>query len=200
MTYPAFFDDVPPLTLHDPLAELLGAAQGGLMTFRYVDAVRLAGHSCPTVAGAWLMACQALAALYPECTPARGGLRVQLREAPGIANAGVVGAVIGLVTGAAGEGGFQGLGGKNGRRGLLEFGVAMAGDVRVTRLDDGAAVELSYHPQVVAPDPAMQVLMPKVVSGAADPVERAEFARLWQERVRRILLEQADGLLQCVNV
>ena len=54
--FPAFFQDIPPLTLRDPLAALLGAAEGGLIDYRYADAVKLAGHSCPTVAGAWLMA------------------------------------------------------------------------------------------------------------------------------------------------
>lgn len=56
MAYPAFFDQIPSLTLSDPLAALLGAADDGVIEFRYVDAVKLAGHSCPTVAGAWLIA------------------------------------------------------------------------------------------------------------------------------------------------
>jgi len=34
--------------LRDPLAELLGAAEGGIVEYRYADAVKLAGHSCPT--------------------------------------------------------------------------------------------------------------------------------------------------------
>ncbi len=196
VTYPAFFDTLPYLVMHDPLADVLGAADDGLLTYRYVDAVRLAGHSCPTVAGAWLMTRIALETLYPDAIPTRGGLRVALREAPGVANSGVVGAVIGLITGAAGEGGFQGLSGRHVRRGLLEFGVAMDGDVRFTRLGTGAGVELSYRPQTVPPEAALQTLMPKVVSGSASDLERVEFARLWQDRVRRILLEPVDGLLQ----
>jgi len=47
LPFPDFFAQVPPLTLRDALAEVLGAAAGGVMTYRYVDAVRLAGHSCP---------------------------------------------------------------------------------------------------------------------------------------------------------
>lgn len=200
MTFPAFFDRIPPLTLRDPLAEALGAAEGGILEYRYADAVRLAGHSCPTVAGAWLMTRHALDALYAEALPERGGLRVALREAPGVANAGVVGAIIGLVTGAAGDGGFQGLGGRHARRDLLSFGVEMRGDVRFTRLDSGAGIEIAYRPQVVPPDPAMRTLMPKVVSGQAGAAERAEFARLWQDRVRRILCEPAAGLLEAVGM
>lgn len=195
---PDFFERIPTITLRDPLAELLGAAEAGIVEYRYADAVRLAGHSCPTVAGAWLMTQRALATLYPDSLPERGALRVVLREVQTVANNGVVGAVMGLVTGAAGEGGFQGLGGQLGRRGLLSFGIDMAGDVRFTRMDTGARVELVYRPQVVAPDPSLQTLMPKVLSGSADAGERAEFARLWQDRVRAILLESAPGLIEQV--
>ena len=53
---PDFFAAVPAIVVADPLAALLGAAEGGRLEYRYADAVRLAGHSCPTVAGAWLMA------------------------------------------------------------------------------------------------------------------------------------------------
>lgn len=50
MRHPEFFDAVPPLRLRDPLAAFLGAAEEGVLEYRYIDAVRLAGHSCPTVA------------------------------------------------------------------------------------------------------------------------------------------------------
>jgi len=69
MSYPEFFAAVPRLTLRDPLAELLGAAENGLIEYGYTDAVKLAGHSCPTVAGAYLMTFRALAKLYPGCPP-----------------------------------------------------------------------------------------------------------------------------------
>ena len=65
MQTPAFFDQVPSIVLYDALAQTLGAVQDGLIEYRYLDAVKLAGHSCPTVAGAWLMARAALARLYP---------------------------------------------------------------------------------------------------------------------------------------
>mgnify|MGYP003492414693 FL=1 len=45
--------------MRDPLAELLGAAEGGRLEYTYADAVKLTGHSCPTVAGAWLATRQA---------------------------------------------------------------------------------------------------------------------------------------------
>lgn len=60
MAFPDFFAEVPTLTLHDGLAQLLGASDDGVIEYHYADAVRLAGHSCPTVAGGWLSA--------PRCT------------------------------------------------------------------------------------------------------------------------------------
>mgnify|MGYP000151968505 CR=1 FL=1 len=77
---PDFFAAVPAIVVADPLAALLGAAAGGRLEYRYADAVRLAGHSCPTVAGAWLMARKALAHLYADDLPQRGGLQVALRQ------------------------------------------------------------------------------------------------------------------------
>jgi hypothetical protein len=192
MAFPEFFEQIPALVLRDPLADTLGAAVDGLIEYRYADAVKLAGHSCPTVAGAWLMAGRALALLYPDALPVRGSLGVELRAPLDAGTAGVVGAVLGLITGAAGEGGFKGLGGAQARRNLLHFGADIAAEARVSRLDGGASVLLDYRPEAVPADPAMAPLMARVVGGVADGDERAAFARLWQERVRRILLEHAD--------
>ena len=52
---PTFFGQGPTICLRDPLAAFLGAAEGGLMTYSYQDAVKLAGHSCPTVAGSFVV-------------------------------------------------------------------------------------------------------------------------------------------------
>lgn len=201
MQLPDYFDLVPPLVLFDPLAALLGAAREGLLEYRYGDAVKLAGHSCPTVAGAWLLTRQALARLYPDGPPLRGGLRVELREAQAAGTAGVVGNVMGLVTGAAGEGGFKGLGGRLGRAHLLHYGIALPAEVRFTRLDTGRAAALNYHPERVPPDPELPGLMARLLAGDADEAARQDFARLWQERVRRILLEHADdpAVVECVD-
>ncbi len=192
MIFPAFFQDIPLLSLRDPLAALLGAAAGGRIDYCYADAVKLAGHSCPTVAGAWLMARRGLAALYGDDLPERGGIRVEFRSARDAGTTGVVGNVLGLITGAAGDEGFKGLGGKQARCDLLRFGVDIPAELRLTRLDSGASVLLDYHPEAVPPAAAMPPLMARVVGGVADPEEMAEFARLWQDRVRRILLEHAE--------
>ena len=118
---PAFFDAVAPIRMQDALAATLGAAQDGILEYTYLDAVKLAGHSCPTVAGAYLMTRTALSRLYPGELPRRGEVRVELRDAQEDGVVGVVANVAGLITGAAGPGGFKGLAGRHARRGLLAF-------------------------------------------------------------------------------
>ncbi len=189
MNYPAFFDDVEPIDTFDPLADILGAVEDGRITYDYIDMVKLAGHSCPTVAGAWLMTKIGLKRLYGDDLPVRGNIKVELRGALDEGVEGVVGSCIGLVTGAANEGGFKGLGGKMSRNNRLFYGVQMEGEVRLTRLDNGAQVELSYNPSMVPGHPEQQVLMQKIMQGVATPEEKKRFGELWQSRVRRILLE-----------
>lgn len=192
MEFPNFFRSIPALLMRDPLAELLGAAEGGIIEYHYEDVVKLAGHSCPTVAGAWLMAKRGLATLYPNEMPTRGSVRVDLKAAVEIGTAGVVGNVLGFVTGAAGEGGFKGLGGIGDRRGLLRYGQPIDGIVRLARTDNDASVLLDYFPDKVTTAHEMTALMSRVLSGRADADEHRAFAQHWQDRVRRILLEHGD--------
>lgn len=192
MQTPAFFEAVPAIVVVDPLAETLGAAEGGVIEYHYRDAVKLAGHSCPTVAGAWLMTRTALARLYPEGAPQRGGMRVELRQAVDEGVAGVIASVVGLITGAANEGGFKGLAGRFGRQGLLHFGVPMAGDVRFTRLDTGRSVEVAHRPQAVPRPAGLSDLMRDALTPPSDDATRQRFAQAWQGWVQTILLEHAD--------
>ncbi len=78
--FPDFFADAPVIETLDPLAALLGASEGGRLQYRYVDAVRMAGHSCPTVASAFLMTRAALRRLYGGELPRRGEIRVEFRD------------------------------------------------------------------------------------------------------------------------
>ena len=192
MKTPAFFGSVASIAVTDPLAALLGAAEGGRIEYHYIDAVKLAGHSCPTVAGAWLMTRTALARLYPDGAPQRGGMRVELRQAVDEGVTGVIASVAGLITGAANDGGFKGLAGRFGRQGLLRFGVAMAGEIRFTRLDNGSSVELAHRPQVVPRPTGLADLMRDALAPQADAATREAFAAAWQDWVRAILIEHAD--------
>lgn len=192
MQTPALFEAVPAIVVVDPLAETLGAAEGGVIEYHYRDAVKLAGHSCPTVAGAWLMTRAALARLYPNGAPQRGGMRVEMRQAVDEGVAGVIAGVVGLITGAANEGGFKGLAGRFGRQGLLRFGVPMAGEIRFTRLDTGRSVEVAHRPQAVPRPAGLADLMRDALTPSSDDATRQHFAQAWQGWVQTILLDHAD--------
>ena len=192
MALAGFFDQVPPLRLRDCLAQLLGASDDGIITYRYTDAVRLAGHSCPTVAGAWLSARAGLAALYPDDLPERGGISVFLPGAEDEGVTGVIGQVLTLITGAAAANGFHGLAGDHRRSGLLHFDASGGDGVRMRRNDTGDTVEVQFNPRTVAADPEQMPLMGAVMNGAADAGQTRRFGELWQDRVRRLLIEHAD--------
>jgi hypothetical protein len=192
MQFPSFFDQVPRLQMRDPLAAFLGAAENGVIEYSYLDAVKLAGHSCPTVASAYWLTHRSLSVLYGEALPERGAIRVELAEGPRDGVAGVVANVVSLLTGAAGETGFKGLGGRFERRALLSFDAGLPRMLRFTRLDNGAQVDAVAHLHAVPADSELPRLMQRCVGGVADAAEAHRFGMLWQERVRRILLEHGD--------
>lgn len=191
-SFPDFFADAPAVTMRDPLAQFLGTARGGVMEYRYADAVRLAGHSCPTVAGAWLMTIHGLRALYGDELPVRGEIEVFMADARDAGTTGVVATVAQLVTGAAPETGFHGIGGRFGRNDLLHFDQSMQGEFGLRRKDTGAAVQVVLDASVVPWSNEMRLLLPKAVSRQASPDELQRFGELWQERVRQILVEHAN--------
>ena len=193
MTLPDFFAAAPVIRMRDPLADFLGSVEGGIIDYRYEDAVRLAGHSCPTVASAFLMTRAALAALYGEALPVRGEIRVDLAEARDAGVAGVIASIATLVTGATADSGFRGLAGQFNRRDRLFFDQPLAhGSLRFARLDTGEAAEVAADLARVPGDPRMGELMPLCLAGQASAARAEEFRALWQARVRRLLLEFAD--------
>lgn len=194
MDYPAFFDQVRRIRLRDPLFAFLGASESGIVEYSYLDAVKLAGHSCPTVAGTWLMLAKGLDVLFEAEVPERGAIRVAFPQARDEGVTGVMANVATLVTGATAADGFKGLGGDFDRRDRLSFGEGFAGDMRLARDDTGASVTLAYAAGAVAPpDPAMSPLLQKVLGGQGSGEDRKAFGALWQERVRRILIDESEN-------
>ncbi len=193
-SFPAFFAEAPVLDVQDPLAAFLGAAEGGRFRYRYEDVVRMAGHSCPTVASAFLMTRAALLRLYGDELPRRGEIRVELRDRREAGVTGVVAAVATFVTGATEDSGFPGLGGRFGRRERLFFARPLSfGEMRFTRLDgEGIPVEVAAHLQRVAGDPRTSLLMGRCLHGEASEDETQAFHAAWQQRVRTLLVEHAD--------
>ncbi len=193
MTYPGFFDEVETIDMRDPLSNVLGSFEDGEVTFNYLDVVKAAGHSCPTVAGAYLMTLKALKALYPNELPVRGNIKVAFREPMEEGVAGVIGNVIAQLTGATDKSGFKGLNGKFVRHSLMEFNAGLHSSARFTRVDTGESVDVYYNPNVVPPLPDMQPLMQKVMGGIAEPEDVKAFGIFWQERVERILINNSDN-------
>ena len=191
MRYPDFFDEAPRITMYDPLAKFLGAAEGGILEYRYIDAVKAAGHSCPTVASAWLMTLRALEALYPKDVPERGAIRADFRHDATSGVTGVIANIVTLVTGATHDTGFKGLAGRFDRRNLLFFNAEVRDEIRFSRRDSGAAVEVTAHLERVPGDPRMGELMAACITGRATDEVQREFGRLWQARVRAILVAHA---------
>ncbi|MEO8445339.1 MAG: hypothetical protein ABI567_10085 [Gammaproteobacteria bacterium] len=192
MQLPDFFDAAPRLQLHDPLAAFLGAARDGVLDYGYADVVKLAGHSCPTVASAFLLTRAALAVLYPGALAERGALRVQFSGARLDGVNGVFASVVSLLTGATEDGGFKGLGGRFDRRRLLEFEADIAGQMRVTRLDTGATVDAWARLEQVPGNARAFELLPLCLAGKASVEEVEQFRALWQQRVRMLLTQHAD--------
>ncbi len=192
--FPAFFEDAPVVRMRDPLAEFLSSAKGGVMTYRYIDAVRLAGHSCPAVAGAWLMMVQGLAWLYDEDVPERGAIEVHMRDGRDEGTTGVMASIATLVTGAGEETGFMGIGANHrfSRKGLLTFDAVIDGRIGLRRRDTGQGVIIDINTASVPHDREMEALMPLAISSKADAAQLEWFGALWQDRVRRMLIEHAD--------
>ncbi len=193
--FPEFYAQAPTIAMRDPLAQFLGAAQNGIIEYGYTDVVRLAGHSCPTVAGAYLMALHGLRALYSDEMPVRGDVEVFMQGAPGSGVTGVIASVVQLITGAAGETGFPGAGSLAlfARKNLLTFGADVAGELGMRRRDTGKAVTVHVDNAVVPWPEEMRPLMVKAFSERADAAELERFAQLWQERVRSMLIDFADN-------
>jgi len=192
MKYPAFFDKTQSIQLQDPLSNFLGAFEEGKMEIRYIECVKLAGHSCPTVAGAYLMALKGLEALYGDQLPQRGSIHVSMRDSEEEGVTGVICNVISFIAGANGAGGFKGLNGKFSRNNLVTYNVPMEGEVKLTRIDTDKSVTLSYNSSMIPTDPMMQPLMGKAMQGLASENEKKEFGKLWQARVENILLDTAN--------
>jgi len=193
MKYRKIFDEFEKIVVQDDLAKFLGVNDDGVIEFSYIDIVKTAGHSCGTVAGAYLIALEGLKALYKDELPQRGEIKVELKRAPREENAGVVGSVLSNITGASVDYGFGGIPtGAFNRRDTLFFAVDIQEDVRLTRLDTQESVSLNYRPgKVVNP---MAILM-SAISPDALQEDKDSFADRFQEMVYT-LFKNADKVIE----
>ncbi len=192
MNYPKFFDEIEHIVLRDELSEFLGSTEGGVIDISYPEIVKMSGHSCAVVSGAYLITQKGLKELFGTEMPKRGEIKVELRDTLED-NTGVTAMVLMNITGATTDTGFLGLpNGKFNRRNLLFFGADITGDVRFTRLDTGKSVDVSYLPgKVVNPK---EVLMTAVGPDATEESKRT-FPVRWQEMVKTIF-DNADKVIE----
>ena len=199
MSYPKFYDTIETIKVFDPLSKALGAFDDGAYEFCYLDVVKSAGHSCPTVAGAYLIALEALKFLYPHERSVRGNIKVAFEEDAKDGVAGVIANVISQITGATETSGFKGLQGKFARHSLMEFNVAINASAKFTRTDNGKSVNVTYNPSSIVPNPQMQIIVQKMQTSEASADEMRNFGLLWQERVERIF-QNSDKVIRVEEV
>ncbi len=192
MNYPEYFDKIEHIILKDELSEFLGSTEKGIIDISYLEIVKMAGHSCAVVAGAYLMALKGLKALYGEELPVRGEIKVELKGDLSD-NTGVTSQVLSNITGATVDTGFLGLPtGKFNRRNLMKFGAEIPFTVRFTRVDTGKYVDVNYTPgKVVSPK---EILM-SVLGPNATPESKKSFPVRWQNMVKTIF-DNADKVIE----
>ena len=183
-----FFAEVKPLQMRDPFAQTLGAfkKEDAVMEYSFLDVVKMAGHACPTTVGAYLCCRQALKTLYKDETPIRGDIAITVYGDPDEGVYGVIGQVFTLLTGAAPESGFRGIGHKFKAR-ICSYS---------TRMGTGQTVLVKFFPHRI-PFPTeknkrMGELMQKVLSETATQDEIRQFQDLWMEKVKKMLVKQTD--------
>jgi hypothetical protein len=187
MEFPSFVTQAPSIQLYDPLAHVLGTCKDGLITFEYQDLIKIAGHSCPTVAGAYTMAHIGLSRLYKDKKPTRGEINVLLKDAKNIGNTGVIASVLGIITGASDEGGFKGLNGNFSRTNKLGFEAQIPSDVRLVRTDTNEYVDMSLHLDNLPQDKRLQTHFAGAISFDEDALKH--FWEAWHGRVKSVLFE-----------
>ncbi len=197
-----FLYNVKPIRFKEPLAETLGAFKedDAILEYTFIEAVKMAGHACPTVTGAYMSCLEALEVLYPDEIPTRGNIAITIYGEPNEGVYGVIGQVFSFLTGAAPASGFKGLAHKFKRKDLLQFSSeeldseALCFDFK--RLDNGASVLVKFYPQRVPypPEKAIKIspLMKKVLFDQADETEKKELQDLFIDKVEVMLVERKD--------
>jgi len=192
MKLPDYYKNIESIVLFDELAMFLGVPEDGRYEIRYEEIVKMAGHSCATVAGAYLMAFEGLKALYKNETPRRGEIKVELRDKAEEGSVGVSATVFTNITGAAGNLGFAGINGKYVRRNLLSFNTNIDGFVRFSRLDNGKSVEVNYNPaNVIHPG---NIMMSAIGPQATDETKRT-FPDRWKAMIG-VIFQNIDKVVE----
>ncbi len=197
-----FLYEVNPIRFKEPLAETLGAfrEKDAVLEYTFIETVKMAGHACPTVAGAYMSCQEALNVLYQDEIPIRGNIAVTVFGDPDEGVYGVIGQVFSFLTGAASTSGFKGLAQNYVRRDLLQFSSEEIDSESMCfefkRLDNEARVLVKFYPKRIPypTDNAIRLneLMKKVLWDEASDAERKELQDLFIGKVRAMLVERKE--------
>ncbi len=176
------------IKIYEPFARFLEADLDEYeFTLSLLDIVRFAGHACPAMVGAFLIAQRATKELFPETnTCIRGQIAIDIPTAMTQGATGPISNVFSMIFGSWSDSGFAGLQGKFARRGLLRYNVAsvLPGAFRFTHLETGASVDISYNPS-----PA----------GGTQNVDQLSFQNIWRLRITEII-KNADKYLSVNHI
>jgi len=75
----------------------------------------------------------------------------------------------------------------------MSFNADITNSAKFTRIDTNKSVEVIYNPSVVPPSSKQQELMKLVLMQKATKEEQKEFGILWQDRVKKILIDNFDN-------
>jgi hypothetical protein len=197
-----YIKKVPPILMKEPFLELLGQTDQPV-PYTYEETVKLAGHSCGAVAGAWTITRKALESLYPGTLPVRGQIKVTMPGSEDEWYVGVFGEVISYITGAAPKTGFPGaeFGKSYNRRNLMTYKEKPTGTPPAKmiwifeRADTGAKVAIRYDLSKIKPAQTDKRTGTgaKVAKGQASPEETKEWREYWNARAK-FVLDHADIL------
>jgi hypothetical protein len=194
------FREIEPIRFKEPFAATLGIFKNedAVLDYTFIDVVKMAGHACPTTAGAYLCCQEALKKLYPNEMPVRGDISITVKGEQDEGVFGVISQVFSFLTGAAPATGFRGLGHKFRRKDLLKFSPEKVESgalcFEFKRLENGKAILVEFYPNKIpfAEEKAKRLgeLLEKVIWEAAKEDERREFQDLWIEKVGDMILER----------
>ena len=194
MKYPDFFKEIPVIKLYDPLSEFLGAVEDGIIQVNYSDVVKFAGHSCPTVAGAYLMCFKANNHFSNESKLLeRGNIKIIAKGPKAEGTNGVIANVAAYILGVNDESGFGGIGGRMGRKNKLFYDDNLDCDLMFEY--NGDSIKTIYNPSVIKQNKDMIPLLQKCIGGIATENEQSKFKRIWQNRVKEILFNKNNDLI-----
>lgn len=200
MIFPSYFHEIETIKLYDPLSDILGSARDGILEFGFQDAVRFAGHGCPTVGGAYLMTLHGLRILYDKQIPTRGMIEIHMNRPKDHGTTGVVASVAGSILGASDEGGFKGLGGYFYRNNLIKFSQEFSGNIKLVRYDTNQSVILEYHPEIIPGNQKTGILLERIIKGEASNDEKEEFSHLWNTRLKDLMLFNCPTTMGLITV